>query len=159
MNAKMYVTSVEKVAKKTGGKTETQASHSQASHSRTEPGSTSATPKHDPTEPNPEPENDHVTLSALPEGIRDGSVIEAHPPAAETPDGQRPPVYGGGTGTIPSPDTGTQFEGEVSFIAPTGTFKVDQIIYVEFTSTGEMIPRQQEGEGESSKRPEGDKRK
>jgi hypothetical protein len=145
MNAKMYVTSVEKVAKKTGGKTETQ---DRASHSRTEPAGK--------TEPNPEPEYDHVTLSALPSGVRDGSVIEAHPPAAETPPGQRPPVQGGGTGTMPSPDSGLEFEGELSFKAPTGTVKVDQIYYVDLTPTGEMVPRPQ---GEGSKRPEGDKRR
>jgi hypothetical protein len=134
MNAKMYVTSVEKQQQKTAGKT---APNTPAGK----------------TEPNPEPETDLVKLSALPSGIRDGSVIEAHPPAAETPDGQRPPVYGGGTGTVPSPDTGTQFKGEVEFIAPTGTVKVDQIYYVDLTPTGEMIPRRAEGEG---KRPEGE---
>jgi hypothetical protein len=122
MNAKMYVTSVEKVAKKTGGKTETE-----------------------------KPENDRVKLSALPSGIRDGSVIEAHPPAAETPEGARPQVYGGGTGTVPSPDSGLEFEGELSFLAPTGTVKVDQIYYVDLTPTGEMIPRRAP-ESEGSKR-------
>jgi hypothetical protein len=131
MNAKMYVTSVEKVAKKSGGKTETE------------------------TEPNPQPEFDLVKLSALPSGLRDGSVIEAHPPAAQTPEGARPPVYGGGTGTVPSPDSGLEFKGEVSFNAPTGTIKVDEIFYLDLTSTGEMVPRRAEGE----KRGEGEKRK
>jgi hypothetical protein len=106
-------------------------------------------------------EGDLVTLSPVPVPAKARS--EEKSPANEMPPGERPPVYGGGTGSLgsyddrpTSPDEHLRLTGDLRFFAPpNATAKSGQVYLLSITlSGGETI----DVEGAGKKR-EGDKRK
>ncbi len=92
-------------------------------------------------------QGDLVTLSPIPAPAKARS--EAQAPANEMPPGERPPVYGGGTGSLgtyddrpTSPEEHLKLSGDLRFFAPSNaTAKSGQVYLLSLTlSQGETIP-------------------
>jgi hypothetical protein len=97
-------------------------------------------------------EGDLVTLSPVPAPAAARS--EGQSPANEMPPGERPPVYGGGTGSLgsyddrpTSPEEHLRLSGDLRFFAPpNATAKSGQVYLLSITlSGGETIPEEAEG--------------
>jgi hypothetical protein len=90
-------------------------------------------------------EGDVVTLSPVP--APPAARSEGQSPANEMPPGERPPVYGGGTGSLgtyddrpTSPDEHLRLSGDLRFFAPPSvTAKSGQVYLLSITPSEETI--------------------
>jgi len=108
-------------------------------------------------------EGDKITLSPIPVLAKGRS--EEPPPATQMPEGERPAVYGGGTGSLGTfddrptpPDETLKLTGDLSFFAPpsaTGTTKSGQVYLLSLTpSEGETIPVEEAEGAKKRKQPD-----